>query len=68
MRLLLAALIAIIIFSFNSNSKKTIDTIVYNAVVYTVNNNFDKAEALIMEKLLKLVKAQQYEVNILQKK
>lgn len=45
MRLLLVSLIVILVFSFNSNSKKAIDTIVYNAVVYTVNNKFDKAEA-----------------------
>lgn len=45
MRLLVFCLIIVLIFSFNNSNKKTADTIVYNGVVYTVNNTFDKAQA-----------------------
>lgn len=45
MRLLVLCLIVISIFSFNGGAKKNVDTIVYNGVIYTVNNTFEKAEA-----------------------
>ena len=41
----------LIIFMFTScNTKQKIDLLVYNATVYTVDNNFSKAEALAVNK------------------
>lgn len=45
MRLLCFCLIVVCIFSFKYTTKKNVDLIVFNAVVYTVNNQFDKAQA-----------------------
>lgn len=45
MRLLVFYLIVVLIFSFKNDSKKEVDTIVYNGIVYTVNNKFDIARA-----------------------
>ena len=46
MRLLITAAIIVVIFSFKTYRKINSDTIVYNGVVYTVNNSFQKAGAL----------------------
>ena len=45
MRPFVAILIIISIFCFNCDSKKNADTIVYNGIVYTVNEKFDTAQA-----------------------
>jgi predicted amidohydrolase YtcJ len=45
MRLLVFSLIVISIFSFNGGAKTNVDTIVYNGVIYIVNDKFEKAEA-----------------------
>lgn len=49
MRLLIYCLAVVIIFSFGTTAKKEVDTIVYNGIVYTVNNQFAKAEAFAIE-------------------
>jgi hypothetical protein len=45
MRPFVAILIIISIFCFSCDSKKNADTIVYNGIVYTVNEKFDTAQA-----------------------
>ena len=45
MRLFVFSLIVVFIFSFKSDPKKNVDTIVYNGVVYTVNEKFTTAQA-----------------------
>ena len=45
MRLLVFSLIVLFIFSFKNSAKKNADTIIYNGIVYTVNNKFDKVQA-----------------------
>ncbi|MEO7293814.1 MAG: amidohydrolase, partial [Ginsengibacter sp.] len=45
MRKFVGLLIIISIFSFNTNTKKNADTIVYNGIVYTVNQKFSTAQA-----------------------
>jgi Predicted metal-dependent hydrolase with the TIM-barrel fold len=45
MRFLIFCLIVISIFSFKGGAKKNVDTIVYNGIVYTVNDRFSKAQA-----------------------
>lgn len=45
MRLLVFCLIVIAIFSFKRSAKKNADTIVYNGIVYTVDEKFNKAQA-----------------------
>ena len=45
MRLFVFSLIVLLIFSFKSGTKKNADTIIYNGIVYTVNEAFATAEA-----------------------
>lgn len=45
MRLLVFYLIVVVIFSFKGGAKKNIDTIVYNGIVYTVDEKFSNAGA-----------------------
>jgi hypothetical protein len=48
MRSFVAILIIISIFSFQTNSKKNADTIVYNGIVYTVDKKFSSAQAFVV--------------------
>jgi len=50
MRSLVFCLIVVFIFSFKGSIKTNADTIVYNGIVYTVNNKFDKAQAFAISK------------------
>jgi predicted amidohydrolase YtcJ len=43
-------ILGIIILTFSCSKKKEVDTIVINATIYTVNENFDKAEAFAIKK------------------
>src|SRR5438045_6747698 len=49
MRLLAFCLIVLIIFSFKGGAKKSVDTIVYNGIVYTVNEKFATAQAFAVD-------------------
>ena len=49
MRSLLFSFTIILIFSFQSIKKINVDTIVFNAVVYTINDHFDKAQAFTIK-------------------
>jgi predicted amidohydrolase YtcJ len=43
-------ILGIIILTFSCSKKEEVDTIVINATIYTVNENFDKAEAFAIKK------------------
>lgn len=50
MRVLIAILIVIGLFAFNLDQKIKVDTIVYNGIVYTVNQKFTTAQAFAINK------------------